>query len=328
MYKVNVLHLHLTDDQGWRIAIDGWPRLTGVGGSTAVGGGPGGFYTQRDLAAIVSHAAARHMTVVPEIDVPGHVNAALASYAELTCEGRSPALYTGIGVGFSSLCVREPVTYRFLEDVIGQVAALTPGPYLHIGGDEANSTSREDYITFIGRVRQIVQAHGKRMVGWEQVAVAPLPGTAVAQYWSGASGSDPAADNARAAVRQGVQLVLSPANRVYLDMKYDAGSRLGQDWAGPVEVRASYDWDPATLVDGVSERSVLGVEAPLWTETLASPADIEQMAFPRVAGAAEIGWSPASARSWPGFRARLAAQGPRWTALGVEFHRSPQVPWP
>src|SRR5256885_13814418 len=136
----------------------------------------------------------------------------------------------------------------------------------------------------------MVGAGGKRMVGWEQAAAAPLPGTAVAQCWSGASGSDRGADNARAAVRQGVRLVLSPANRVYLDMKYDAGDRLGQDWAGPVEVRASYEWDPATLIDGVSERDVLGVEAPLWTETLATPAEVERMAFPRVAGAAAIGW--------------------------------------
>jgi hexosaminidase len=327
-YKLNVFHLHLSDDQGWRIAIDGWPRLTAVGGSTAVGGGPGGFYTQGDYAAIVRYAAARYIRVVPEIDTPGHVNAALASYAQLNCDGQAPPLYTGTDVGFSSLCVGKPVTYRFLDDVLGQLAALTPGPYLHVGGDEADSTSPQDYLAFIGRVQQIVHAHGKRLLGWEQVAGAPLARTSVAQFWTPASGSDPAADNARLAVRQGVKLVMSPANRVYLDMKYTEATPLGQDWAGLIEVRDSYSWDPATLVDGVTERDVLGVEAPLWSETLVTPADVEYMAFPRLPSVAEIDWSPQSGRSWESFRLRLAAQGPRWDAEGVHFYRSPQVPWP
>jgi hexosaminidase len=327
-YKLNVFHLHLSDDQGWRIAIDGWPRLTAVGGSTAVGGGPGGFYTQGDYAAIVRYAAARYITVVPEIDTPGHVNAALASYAQLNCDGQAPPLYTGTDVGFSSLCVGKPVTYRFLDDVLGQLAALTPGPYLHVGGDEADSTSPQDYLAFIGRVQQIVHAHGKRLLGWEQVAGAPLARTSVAQFWTPASGSDPAADNARLAVRQGVKVVMSPANRVYLDMKYTEATPLGQDWAGLIEVRDSYSWDPATLVDGVTERDVLGVEAPLWSETLVTPADVEYMTFPRLPSVAEIDWSPQSGRSWESFRLRLAAQGPRWDAEGVHFYRSPQVPWP
>jgi len=138
-YKINMLHLHLSDDQGWRIAIDGWPRLATYGGSTAVGGGAGGYYTERDYSEIVGHAAERYMTVVPEIDGPGHVNAALASYAELNCDGKAPPLYTGTDVGFSSLCIAKPVTYRFLDDVLGRLAALIPGPYLHIGGARRRS---------------------------------------------------------------------------------------------------------------------------------------------------------------------------------------------
>jgi hexosaminidase len=327
MYKVNYLHLHLSDDQGWRIAVDGWPRLTAVGGSTAVGGGPGGFYTARDYSTIVSYAAARFIVVVPEIDTPGHVNAALASYAQLNCDGVAPALYTGTDVGFSSLCVGRPVTYRFLDDVVAQLAALTPAPWFHVGGDEADSTSPQDYLAFMGRMQQIVHAHGKRLMGWEQVSAAPLRRDSIAQYWTPASGSDPAADNARAAVRQGVKLVMSPANRVYLDMKYTEATPLGQDWAGLVEVRDSYEWDPATLVDGVTERDVAGVEAPVWSETLVTTADVEFMAFPRMAGVAEIDWSPAARRSWDDYRLRLAAQAPRWGVLGVNFYRSPQVPW-
>ena len=178
-YKVNVLHLHLSDDQGWRIAIDSWPRLTSVGGSTEVGGGPGGYYTKRDYRELVRYAAARYITVVPEIDTPGHTNAALASYAELNCDGIAPPLYTGIDVGFSSLCVDKEITYEFLDDVIRELAALTPGPYLHMGGDEAHSTEDADYVRFIERVQPIVAAHGKRLMGWEEIAQAPLlPGHA------------------------------------------------------------------------------------------------------------------------------------------------------
>ncbi len=149
LYKLNRLHLHLTDDQGWRLAIRSWPKLAKHGGSTEVGGGPGGFYTQRQYAELVAYAAARYVTVVPEIDMPGHTNAALASYAKLSCDGIAPALYTGIEVGFSSLCIRKELTYRFVDDVIGEVAALTPGPYLHIGGDEAQATAPDDYVYFL-----------------------------------------------------------------------------------------------------------------------------------------------------------------------------------
>jgi hexosaminidase len=170
LYKLNTLHLHLTDDQGWRIAVDGWPNLTTHGGSTQVGGGRGGYYTKGDYASIVSYARDRYVTVVPEVDVPGHVNAALASYPELNCDGRAPDLYTGIHVGFTSLCLSKAVTYRFLDDVIGELAALTPGSYLHIGGDEADTVPEDQYVKFMERVQRMVQAHGKRAVGWQEAA--------------------------------------------------------------------------------------------------------------------------------------------------------------
>lgn len=322
-YKVNVLHLHLTDDQGWRIVIDGWPRLAMVGGGTEVGGGPGGYYTKSDYREIVRYAADRYMTVVPEIDTPGHTNAALASYAELNCNGVAPPLYTGSRVGFSSLCVDKDITYRFLDDVIRELAELTPGVYLHLGGDEATETSDEDYLTFLERVQSIVARHGKWMIGWEEIAKAPLrPGTLV-QHWSTATGPE----LARQAAAQGVKLVMSPANHAYLDMKYDPSTPLGLSWAGFVEVRDSYEWDPAGLVDGAGERDVAGVESALWTETVPDFDDVEFMAFPRLPGLAEIGWSPRGGRSWDEYRLRLAAHGPRWEAQGVNFYRSPQVPW-
>jgi hexosaminidase len=322
------LHLHLSDDQGWRIAIDGWPRLATYGGSTAVGGGKGGYYTQADYSAIVRYAAARYMTIVPEIDGPGHTNAALASYAQLNCDGKAPPLYTGTDVGFSSWCIAKPVTYELLNDVLGQLARLTPGPYLHIGGDEAHSTTAADYATFIEKVGPIVGRYGKKVVGWNEIGGAKIPPGSVAQYWNTAKGSEDGTQTARDAVAQGAKVVMSPANRAYLDMKYDESTPLGQDWAGLIEVRDSYEWDPATLVDGVTEKDVLGVEAPLWSETIVTNANIDYMTFPRLPAIAEIGWSPQARRSWDDFRVRLAAQGPRWSAMSVNFYRSPQVPWP
>jgi hexosaminidase len=324
LYKVNYLHLHLSDDQGWRIAITGWDRLATYGGGTAVGGGPGGYYTQADYQAIVAYAQQRFVTLVPEIDMPGHTNAALASYAQLNCDGKAPPRYTGTDVGFSSLCVGKDITYTFIDDVLGQLAALTPGPYLHIGGDEAQSTTAADYATFINRVQQIVAAHGKTVLGWHDVVHAtPLPST-VAEFWDTTT-SNPAV---AAAAQHGTKLVMAPANHAYLDMKYTASTPLGQDWAGLTDVKKAYGWNPGAYLSGVPASAVLGVEAPLWTETIVTTADIEYMAFPRLPALAELGWSPQSTHSWTAFRDRLAAQGPRWKVLNLKYYHSTQVPWP
>ncbi|MCM2575905.1 beta-N-acetylhexosaminidase [Streptomyces sp. MTZ3.1] len=324
LYKINKLHLHLSDDQGWRIAIDSWPRLATYGGSTQVGGGPGGHYTKQDYREIVRYAADRFLEVVPEIDMPGHTNAALASYAQLNCDGVAPPLYTGTAVGFSSLCVPKEITYEFVDDVVRELAALTPGRYLHIGGDEAHATGHEDYVAFMDRAQAVVQKYGKTVVGWHQLTGARPAEGAVAQYW-GTSGTEQAVVDA---AKAGTRLVLSPANHAYLDMKYDKNTPLGLSWAGYVEVQKSYDWDPGTFVQGAPSSAVLGVEAPLWSETISTSDHIEYLAFPRVAGIAELGWSPASALDWDAYRLRLAAQGPRWSALGIDYYRSPQVPWP
>jgi hexosaminidase len=326
LYKANVLHLHLSDDQGWRIHIERWPRLAEYGGRLEVGGTPGGFYTKEDYSEIVDWAESRFVTIVPEIDVPGHTTAALASYGDLNCDGRSPALYTGTGVGLSSLCVGKELTYEFLDDVIREIAELTPGPYFHIGGDEAGETSPSDYITFIERVEKIVHAHNKKMVGWHEITKANVSSDSLAQFWSNASGSHRKADPARRAVQNGMRVLMSPADRVYLDMKYESSTRLGLAWAGSVDVVTSYGWDPASHITGVGEADVLGVEAPLWTETIPDMAAAEFMTFPRFPGIAEIGWSRGG-RSWDEYRIRLAAQGPRWARMGVNYYRSPHVDW-
>jgi hexosaminidase len=323
LYKINYLHLHLTDDQGWRLAIDGRPRLTSRGGSTQVGGGEGGYYSKADYRQIVRHAASRFLTVVPEIDMPGHTTAALASYADLNCDGAARPLYTGIRVGFSSLCVRKAATASFVQDVLRQVAALTPGPYVHIGGDEARATGRADYVTFLRRAQATVRRYGKTVIGWHQLADADPAPDAVLQYW-GTQGDEA---SVAAAARAGNKLILSPANHAYLDMKYTPQTALGQTWAGCTDVRRAYDWDPAHFVRGAPASAVLGVEAPLWTETVATASDLDFMAFPRLPAIAELGWSPAASHSWTSFSGRLAAQAPRWSAMGIDYYRSSQVPW-
>lgn len=294
LYKYNKLHLHLSDDQGWRIAIDSWPRLATYGGSTEVGGGPGGFYTKADYKEIVRYAASRHLEVVPEIDMPGHTNAALASYAELNCDGVAPPLYTGIEVGFSSLCVDKEVTYDFVDDVVRELAALTPGRYFHIGGDEAHSTPHDDYVKFMDRVQPIVAEHGKTVIGWHQLAGANPAEGALVQYWGLDRTSDAEKARVAEAARNGTGLILSPADRTYLDMKYTKDTPLGLSWAGYVEVQRSYDWDPGAYLPGAPASAVRGVEAPMWTETLENPDQLDFMAFPRLPGVAELGWSPAS----------------------------------
>ncbi|WP_297537639.1 beta-N-acetylhexosaminidase [Amycolatopsis sp.] len=323
-YKINTLHLHLADDQGWRIEIKSWPNLTKIGGSTEVGGGAGGFYTQAQYTDIVKYAAARHITIVPEIDMPGHTNAAQASYPELNCTGIAPPLYTGTDVGFSSYCVSSPTTYKFLDDVIREISAITPGKYFGVGGDEAHSTSAADYATFYSHVLPIVAKYGKAAVGWHEIATVTPPVSAVPEYWD-TSGTN--ADVVAAAAR-GNKILMAPANKAYLDQKYNVDSPLGLDWAGLVEVKDAYDWDPATTVKGVDKDSeIAGVEAALWSETISTSDNIEYLAFPRLLGDAEIAWSPKSTHNWDNYSQRLAKQGPRMTAEGIDFYRSPQVNW-
>jgi hexosaminidase len=324
-YKINHLHLHLTDDQGWRLEIKSWPELTLLSGGagTGVDGAGPGFYTQDEYADLVAYAAARFVTIVPEIDMPGHVNAAQVAYAELTADGIAAVPRTDQAVGYSSLVAGKEQTYAFVEDVIREVAALTPGPYLHVGGDEADATSAEDYRTFMNRVLPMVAAYGKRPVGWHEMAAVDLPATAIPQFWR----FEAADEGVARAAANGCKVIMSPADRTYLDMKYDADSPLGLDWAGLVEVERAYDWDPAERLRGVGEEAVLGVEAALWSETLRSMTDVQDMTFPRLPAIAEIGWSPRPARDWGSFRRRLAAHGPRWNAQGIAFHRSPQIDW-
>ena len=319
-YKMNVLHLHLTNDQGWRIEIKSWPNLTAHGGSTEVGGGSGGFYTQEQYSDIIKYAQDRYITIIPEIDMPGHTNAALASYPELNCDGKATELYTGTDVGFSTLCTQKEITYKFIDDVIGELAALTPGEYLHIGGDESHATKIEDYIPFINRVQDIVIAHGKKVLGWDEIALSTLKPNTIAQYWA-------KAENATKAVAQGAKVLMSPAKNAYLDMQYDSTSTFGLHWAAYIEVDKGYNWDPADLVPEIKKENIIGIEAPLWSETVSNLQEAEYLIYPRLAGYAEIGWTPKELRNWENYKVRLANHGERLKAMNINFYPSKLVDW-
>lgn len=321
LYKINRLHLHLSDDQGWRIEIKSWPKLTEIGGKTQVGGGGGGFYTQEQYKDLVSYAAARYVTVVPEIDLPGHINAALASYPELYCKGsgKAPALYEGTEVGFSTLCLKNELTFKFVTDVMHELAAMTPGRYLHVGGDEAQVTPKADYIEFINRFRKIVEAENKIMVGWEEIAQAAIDSGVIAQHWH-------SADYAKMAVAKGAKVLLSPSTKVYLDMKYDSNTERGYNWAAYIEVDDAYNWDPVTQIPELSREGIVGVETPIWGETLRDFKDAEYLLFPRLPGIAELAWTKGE-RSWDEFKVRLGRHGVMMEELGINFYRSPKVDW-
>jgi hexosaminidase len=318
-HKLNRLHVHLTDDQGWRIEIQSWPRLATYGGSSLVGGGPGGYYTRADYTNIVEYAAQRFITVIPEIDMPGHTNAALASYAELNADGTPPPLYTGTEVGLSSLWLGAEITLSFVDDVLREVAELTPGPYLHVGGDEAAGTSAAAYNAFMASVDAIVRKYGKRLIGWCEAGEAELATSALLQHWH-----TDCAGTIRGAER-GNKIILSEANYAYLDMKYTESSPIGHTWAGFIEVQKAYEWTP--VVSGVAETAIFGIEAALWTEFVETRDQADYMMFPRLAGHAEIGWSNATGRAFSEYRVRLAHHGKRLEALGVSFYRSSQVDW-
>ncbi|MCU1454518.1 MAG: beta-N-acetylhexosaminidase [Acidimicrobiales bacterium] len=317
-YKLNRLHLHLTDDQGWRIEVRAHPELATVGGQTAVDGGPGGAYTQADLTAIVEHARRLGVTVVPEVDVPGHTNAALSALGWLSCDGEPRPPYTGTHVGFSSLCVEEERTYGWLDDVIGELAALTPGAWIHLGGDESAATDAEAYRGFVTRALDLVRAHGKVPVGWGEIGAAELGGPTVVQHWF-----DPRPTLAAAA--QGAGIVLSPADRTYLDQKYDESTPVGVTWMGAITTERAYAWDPARSIEGLDPDRILGIEAPLWTETISTRAEVERMLVPRLPALAEVAWTSEASREWRSFAARLAGHRGRWDADGIAWTADPSV---
>jgi hexosaminidase len=365
-FKINVLHLHVSDDQGFRIAINGRPELTDIGSQFSVNNDPGGYWTQAEYMDVVRYAAAHYMTVVPEVDTPGHNNAIIMSYntgptppypvfPDINCGANKPPVWNlSFDVGYSALCPDSDHTWAILTDIITQLTAMSPGPYYHLGGDEVPTSllTADQYKAFIDRESQIIKARDKIVMGWADISSAGFdqPGApqAVAQFWNNADPAGPGGDTARIAVQKGMQVVMSPANHTYLDMQQFPGSPLGLNWAGILDVSDFYNWsgstsDPGTYIPArtsggvtlpaVTDANIIGVEAPIWSETLRTIQNIEFQAFPRLAATAEIGWSPrydpvaAPDRTLASFEARLAGRGAAWQIRNQNFYASTQVPW-
>ncbi|HEX4687090.1 MAG TPA: beta-N-acetylhexosaminidase [Nocardioides sp.] len=357
-YKLNTLHLHVSDDQGFRIVIDGFPRLTEIGGQGSVGTDgrtmdPGGFWTQQDYQDVVAYAAAHFMSVVPEVDSPGHNNAIIMSEyddtanplldgrpQDISCTADDPPQWNFTGdVGFSAMCPESRNSFAIYRAVISQLSAMSTSPYYHLGGDEVPTSvlSQDRYAAFVNHQVPLVIAEGKTVMGWAELAG---PGTeppagSVAEYWNPASGTSPETATAHEAVAKNMKIVMAPANHAYLDQKYVAGRdgdvppTLGLSWAcnSGCDVSQFYDWDPGGYVTGVTDQHVIGVEGAMWGETVRNLGEVEYMVFPRLIALAEVGWTPQASRDRADFLPRLAAQGPRLALAGTNFHPSPEVPW-
>ncbi len=348
-FKLNVLHLHLSDDQGWRLAISNegkaaddpidYSLLTTVSGGTAMAPtkwtakqGTPGFYTAEQFRAILDHAEARGIAVVPEIDMPGHTNAILHAIPQMNTDGTLPKRQPGEAtvppqttpdVGESALDANAEITYRFIEHVVGQILAEYPTSvhgerFFHLGGDEThkmNADNPENYRTFMRRATGIVERLGATGIVWNEAAASAKGALAdglVIQHWSSMDGVADYVNN------HDGRVLMSPASAAYLPQI--PGNVLGPNWAcgGPCALRQFYQWDP-TARAGVPEERVLGVEAPIWGEHLRSWAAAEYLVFPRLAATAEVGWTPQAGRSFDEFRTRVGALGTLLTVQGRNF---------
>ena len=318
-YKFNHFHLHLTDDQGWRIAINNWPKLTEVGAEKEVGGTDGGFYTQEEFKDIVSYANARYITIIPEIDMPGHTNAASYSYPVLDGTGEPLSYYTGMRVGFSGFNTHSDSTYIFVRDVIQQVNKLANSPYFHIGGDESHSTAEKDYVHFVNKVKDIIKQEGKTLIGWEEIGKANVDQNDIVQLWRNQEG-------VKQAIAKGAKFILSPSEHIYLDMKYNENSKHGLTWAGFSTVEDAYNWLPLSYGE-IPKDKIIGIEAPLWSETISNSEELEYLAIPRLIGVAELAWTKESLLNWDNYKQRLAKQTAYFKRANVSYYDSSEINW-
>lgn len=348
LHKLNVLHWHLTDDQAWRLEIKKYPRLTEVG-AWRVPAGPaaaadidpatgkprlyGGFYSQEDVRDIVAYAMSRNITIVPEIDMPGHASAAIAAYPQLASVAKPSSQVPADWGVYPNLFNVDESTLTFLEDVLGEVVELFPGEYVHIGGDEAvkdqwkasprvqarmrelgakNEHELQSYM--VKRMEEFLSAKGRRLIGWDEILDGGLAPSATVMSWRGI-------DGAVAAASTGHDTVLSPSPTLYFDNRpLDVASPPGRGRIVTVEEVYAFDPAPAALNEA-QRKHILGVQANIWTEHIRTTERVEFMTFPRAAAIAEIAWSPV--KDWAGFSARLPAQLDRYKALDVLYATAP-----
>ncbi|TAN08002.1 MAG: beta-hexosaminidase [Rhodanobacteraceae bacterium] len=349
LLKLNVLHWHLTDDQGWRLQIPKYPLLTkigacrkAVGPDAALTGSPDkpycGFYTDAEVRQIVQYAAQRHITIVPEIDMPGHAQAAIASYPWLGVTGERPPVGTDWGIN-TWLLKPDARTLKFVDAVMDEVMALFPSKYIHIGGDEAakdqwnaspavrahmhalglkNMDQLQDW--FMTQVAEYLAKHGRTAVGWDEILHGNVPASTVVMSWHAPKGAEQA-------LQLGHDVVMSTSPTLYLD-HYQ--SDLHDEPPGRPDVESLedvYDYDPVPSgATATQVAHILGVQANLWTEYMPTFARAEHAVFPRIAALAEVAWSPAATHDWHGFLDRMPVEFARWRALGVDYADSAFAP--
>jgi hexosaminidase len=359
LHKLNTLHWHLTDDQGWRIQIKKYPKLTSVGAwRVPAGAAPaadidpktgrprviGGFYTQEQIRDIVAYAAARHVTVVPEIEMPGHASAAVVAYPELGVTGAKlpRAVPSDWGV-YPTLFNVEESTFRFFENVLAEVIELFPGPYIHVGGDEALKDEWHDsprvqermkelkfadgrsiqdehelQSYFIQRMEKFVSSKGRKLIGWDEILEGGLPPNATVMSWRGI-------DGAIAAAKAGHDTVLSPAPDLYLDHWQSPGD-LSPGRSNTLSLEMVYRFQPMPeKIPAEQRKHILGLQGNLWAEFMRTEDRVTYMAYPRAAALAEVAWSAPARIDWDDFQRRLEAQLPRYDQLGIRYAREAQT---
>lgn len=358
LYKMNYFHWHLTEDQGWRIEIKKYPKLTQAGAyrnGTIIGHFPGtgndntrygGYYTQDEIREVVNYAAKRYITVIPEIEMPGHSSAAIAAYPELSCFPKESTkfppktVWAGDTTGkqvqqtwgvFEDVYAPTEKTFSFLQDVIDEVVALFPSKYIHIGGDESpkENWKRSEFCQqlikekglknehelqsyFIQRMEKYINGKGRTIIGWDEILEGGLAPNAIVMSWRGEEGGI-------AAAKQHHQVIMTPGSHVYFDhaqMKPDDSLTIG----GKTTVRKVYSYEPVPKeLDSTEAKYVLGAQANLWTEYIAYPSKVEYMIFPRISALSEVLWSPKSSRNWDEFKPRLEDQYKKYDLWKVHY---------
>jgi hexosaminidase len=335
LYKLNVLHLHLTDDQGWRLQIKQYPKLTAEGAYFAKRfGGAGGFYTQRHMRDLIAYAKKRNITVVPEIEMPGHSEEVLAVYPRLACPIPGvkqtfevvPFWHRALHHHLTQpLCVCNNQVFEMYKNILSEVINLFPSEFIHVGGDEVpkeawnesplcqafmkskglkNADQLQSY--FMKRIEKVVAAKGRRMIGWDEILEGGLAHGAAVMSWRGTQGG-------LAAARLGHDVVMAPNTYTYFDYTYDTT---------PTE--KVYSYNPSEGFTTAMARHILGVEGCIWTHIAVTDKAINYQIYPRLLALAEVGWSPQNERQWSGFDARLMRQFPRLQGLGITCE-DPQV---
>jgi hexosaminidase len=348
LHKMNTFHWHLTEDQGWRIEIKKYPRLTEVGAFRAetlvgkAGKKPavfdgkqyGGFYSQEEVKEIVRYAKSKFITIIPEIEMPGHSLAALASYPDLSCTGGPFKVGTKWGVADDVFCAGKEETFRFLEDVLTEVIDLFPGKYIHVGGDECPKTrwekcslcqkrikveglkdEKELQSYFIKRMEKFIISKGKRLIGWDEILEGGLAPEATVMSWRGVAGGIDAA-------KQGHDVIMSPNSFVYLDYYQCEPADQPLAIGGYLPLEKVYSFDPQfPELSKEENKHILGLQGNVWTEYISTPQYMEYMAFPRAFAISEIGWTPSSKKDFEDFLARFAVQRLRYDMIGINYFK-------